>query len=214
MATGLQILTEAQKFLGVPYKWGGTTPAGFDCSGFVQYVYKQLGIALPRTSEEQYAATTRIKESELQPGDLVFSEMGKSGPGHVGVYAGTLPEAGAAGARFGLSGSPMVIEAPHTGEKVKYVSLAGFGATSFGRVKGATVARAAEPGSDITNALISWPSSIVDYAKQAADNASQTLKWADAFFQPSTYVRLGAGAFGMVFLIAALGMFLFADGAP
>lgn len=211
MATGLDLISEAQKFLGVPYKWGGTTPGGFDCSGFTQYVYKQLGITLPRTSEEQYAATTRINAPDLQPGDLVFSEMSSNGPGHVGMYVGDIAQTGAAGARFGLTTSPMVIEAPHTGDKVKYLPLSQFGATSYGRVKGTTTAPVAQAGSDIVNGLISWPTSIIDYAKQATHNATTALSWAEAFFQPTTYVRLGAGSLGMLFLIAGLATLLFAE---
>jgi hypothetical protein len=210
MATGLDLISEAAKFLGVPYKWGGTSPNGFDCSGFTQYVYKQLGLTLPRTSQDQYHATTRINASELQPGDLVFSEMGSDGPGHVGMYVGSIAQSGAAGARFGLTTSPMVIEAPHTGDKVKYIPLSSFGATGYGRVKGSTIASVTEKGSDITNSLISWPSSIIDYAKQATQNASTALGWADAFFEPTTYVRIGAGGLGLVFLIAGLGTLLIA----
>lgn len=212
MTTGPELIAEAEKFIGVPYKWGGTTPNGFDCSGFTQYVYHQLGITLPRTSQEQYKATERIDASQLQAGDLVFSEMANDGPGHVAMYVGTQNQNTVAGARFGLS-TPMVIEAPHTGDRVKYLPMSQVGATSYGRAKGTSVATDGQGGSDITNALgslFSFPSQIIDYAKQATDNATKAMEWFDAFFQPSTYVRLGAGSIGIVFLIAGLATLLFA----
>jgi cell wall-associated NlpC family hydrolase len=72
--TGDQVVSEAAQFLGTPYVWGGATPAtGFDCSGLVQYVYGQLGINLPRTSEEQATVGTPVASlADAQPGDLVF----------------------------------------------------------------------------------------------------------------------------------------------
>jgi cell wall-associated NlpC family hydrolase len=63
----------ARQYLGVPYVFGGSNPAtGLDCSGLVQLVYRQVGIALPRTAQLQYAATSRISRDQLEPGDLVF----------------------------------------------------------------------------------------------------------------------------------------------
>jgi peptidoglycan DL-endopeptidase CwlO len=79
---GATILAIASRYAGTPYRYGGTTPEGFDCSGFTSYVYAQVGIDLPRTSGAQRAATRRISRSEAMPGDLVFM------PGHVGIYAG------------------------------------------------------------------------------------------------------------------------------
>jgi peptidoglycan DL-endopeptidase CwlO len=72
---------------GKPYVYGGSGPYNFDCSGLVQYVFKQLGRTLPRTAEQQYEATTRISQSQMQVGDLIF--FGSPGSiGHVGIYAG------------------------------------------------------------------------------------------------------------------------------
>lgn len=95
------IVPGAQKFLGVPYLWGGTTPKGFDCSGLAQYVYNEAGIKLPRTSEEMWTVGQQVSEAQAQPGDLVFFEGNP--PGHVGIYIG----------------NGQMIDAPHTGTSVR-----------------------------------------------------------------------------------------------
>ena len=83
------IITTAKKYIGVPYVWGGTTPSGFDCSGFVQYVFKAHGISLNRTCVTQYKHGTYVSKSNLKPGDLVFFQNTyKSGISHVGIYVG------------------------------------------------------------------------------------------------------------------------------
>lgn len=79
------VLSIANGLLGIPYKWAGTTPAAFDCSGFTSYVFAQAGKSLPRTAAAQYASSTKV--SNPQPGDLVFFSEG-SGITHVGIYAG------------------------------------------------------------------------------------------------------------------------------
>lgn len=88
--TRQQIIDYAANFLGCKYVYGGTTPNGFDCSGFVQYVYRHFGINLVRTSYNQYATSQRISRSELKLGDLVFfsQNAGSSKVGHVGIYVG------------------------------------------------------------------------------------------------------------------------------
>ena len=83
-----KIITTAKTYIGVPYVWGGSAPSGFDCSGFVQYVFKAHGITLPRTSKQQWTVGTLISKSSLQPGDLVFFETGGSGISHLGIYIG------------------------------------------------------------------------------------------------------------------------------
>lgn len=91
----------AKGYLGTPYVWGGTSPRGFDCSGFTRYVYAQMGISLPRTSSEQRSVGVAVSRSELRPGDLVFF------PHHVGMYIG----------------NDMFIHSPQPGDSVKISSL-------------------------------------------------------------------------------------------
>jgi len=84
-----QIVDYAATLLGTPYVYGGSSPKGFDCSGFTQYVYAHFNISLPHSSSSQYkSSVTKISRSELQPGDLVFFSNGGSGVGHVGIYVG------------------------------------------------------------------------------------------------------------------------------
>ena len=87
--TGQQIVDKAKQYLGVPYKWGGASPSGFDCSGFVYYVMRSLGFNISRTLTTMYAQGTPVSKSELQPGDIVlFKNTYKSGLSHVGIYVG------------------------------------------------------------------------------------------------------------------------------
>ncbi len=84
------LITYAKTLLGVPYRYGGTTTRGFDCSGYVQYVYRNaLGISLPRTGTTQYNAGTKVSKSELQVGDIVaFRSRSSKSIQHVGIYIG------------------------------------------------------------------------------------------------------------------------------
>jgi cell wall-associated NlpC family hydrolase len=96
----------AMQYLGTPYVYGGASPAGFDCSGFVMYVYAQVGVSLPHNAAAQYGFGTPVDRSQLQPGDLVFF----NGLGHNGIYIG--------GGQF--------IHSPHTGDVVKISSISGW----------------------------------------------------------------------------------------
>jgi cell wall-associated NlpC family hydrolase len=94
----------AMQYLGVPYVWGGSSPSGFDCSGFTMYVYRQVGVSLPHSSRAQIGSGQQVSRSDLQPGDLVFFG---SPIHHVGIYVG--------------GGS--YIHSPHTGDVVKISPL-------------------------------------------------------------------------------------------
>lgn len=98
------IVKISKKYIGTPYKYGGNSPRGFDCSGFVGYVYKQKGYNLPRTSAAQYAQLSPVKSPRA--GDLVFFRNGR-GIGHVGLYIG----------------NGKMIHAPSKGESVRIESI-------------------------------------------------------------------------------------------
>ncbi len=93
----------AMQYLGIPYVWGGASPSGFDCSGFVMYVYAQIGVSLPHNAAMQFGYGVPVSRDQLQPGDLVFFD----GLGHDGIYIG--------GGQF--------IHSPHTGDVVKISSI-------------------------------------------------------------------------------------------
>jgi cell wall-associated NlpC family hydrolase len=117
-----QIASYVKRFIGVPYRYGGTSPSGFDCSGLTQYVYKHFHKSIPRTADAQFHAFKRISKAHAKPGDLVFFHE-SSDPGsyvyHVGVYEG---------------GTNMV-DSPHTGSRVGLRSFSWAGNTvTFGTI--------------------------------------------------------------------------------
>jgi cell wall-associated NlpC family hydrolase len=107
-----QAATIALRYLGVPYKWGGASPAGFDCSGLVMYVYAQLGISLPHFAAAQYGYGVPVSRDQLQPGDLVFFEN----LNHVAIYIG----------------GGQVVHAPSTGDVVKISNISDWGNSYVG----------------------------------------------------------------------------------
>ena len=78
----------ARHYVGTPYRYGGASPAGFDCSGLVQYVYAQVGVEVPRTVRRQIAVTQPVPTTELQAGDLLFFRLRNGRRLHVGIYVG------------------------------------------------------------------------------------------------------------------------------
>jgi len=106
--TGEQIAAKAKQYLGVPYQWGGASPSGFDCSGFVYYVLNNLGIKVSRTLNSMYSQGKAVSKSALQPGDVVFFQNTyKEGLSHVGIYVG--------GGQF--------IHSPQSGQVVSFANL-------------------------------------------------------------------------------------------
>jgi cell wall-associated NlpC family hydrolase len=102
----------AMRYLGIPYRWGGSSPStGFDCSGFVMYVYSQVGVSLPHNAAMQYGYGSPVSRSQLAPGDLVFF----NGLGHNGIYIG--------GNQF--------IHSPHTGDVVKISTISGWYSSTY-----------------------------------------------------------------------------------
>jgi murein DD-endopeptidase len=89
-ATGAraQIVSTAFKMLGRPYRYGGSAPNGFDCSGLVQFSFQQAGVNVPRTALEQYERSTPVPDNRLQPGDLLFFTLNSHRVAHVGIYVG------------------------------------------------------------------------------------------------------------------------------
>ena len=83
-----RLIASSFQYVGVPYWFGGTSPRGFDCSGFVRYVFSSIGINLPRMADEQFGVGRPVSSERLQPGDLVFFETYEPGPSHVGIYIG------------------------------------------------------------------------------------------------------------------------------
>jgi len=110
------LIEEAEKYLKVPYLWGGESPTGFDCSGLIQYVFKSQGIYVPRISQDQQSFAKKISISEIKPGDLVFNKPSEST--HVGMYIG----------------DDMYIQAPRTGDVVKISRLSRSNMKYVGRV--------------------------------------------------------------------------------
>lgn len=87
-ASEVTLNASVEKVVGTPYLWGGTTPKGFDCSGFIQYIFKDLGMELPRTTKDQAKVGTQVEKKDLREGDLVFFNTDGKGISHAGIYMG------------------------------------------------------------------------------------------------------------------------------
>jgi cell wall-associated NlpC family hydrolase len=104
-------LDAAKKFVGTPYVWGGSSPLGFDCSGFTQFVFRQFGVNLPRMSNQQGFGGSAVNYADAKPGDLIFwdNSTRNNGADHVGIYLG----------------NGMLISAPKPGDHVKIQAVYG-----------------------------------------------------------------------------------------
>lgn len=192
--TGEDVVATAKQQLGVDYVWGGESRAegGFDCSGLIQWAYKEHGVDLPRVSRDQAKAGREVSAAEARPGDLVYFERQAPRPDHIGMYAG---------------GGQWVV-APKTGDVVKLQAVDLSQATTIRRVL-------PERGtSSLTAAAGSWsgglPASGRKYAamvEQAAQKAGVdpkllgALAWSESGFDPRATSR--AGAVGLVQLMPA-----------
>ena len=88
-SVGSEIVIRAISLIGAPYRFGGSGPKSFDCSGLVRFVHHELGIEVPRTAAEQYRAATPVPMSDLEPGDLLFFRTAGKRISHVAIYAGS-----------------------------------------------------------------------------------------------------------------------------
>jgi cell wall-associated NlpC family hydrolase len=104
---GAQAVSIALRFIGVPYVWGGATPSGFDCSGLTMYVYGLLGVQLSHWTGNQWNEGTSVPWEQMQPGDLIFFDLGNGVPQHEGMYVGR----------------GLMVQAPQRGDIVRVVSL-------------------------------------------------------------------------------------------
>jgi cell wall-associated NlpC family hydrolase len=104
---GAAALLAARSRIGTPYRYGGSGPEAFDCSGLVAYAYQQAGVAVPRTAAQQYALARPVRRAELRAGDLVFFRLSGCNVSHVGIYAG----------------DGQFVHAPQTGGLVRTASL-------------------------------------------------------------------------------------------
>lgn len=200
--TGTEVVAEVRKFLGDQYVYGATGPNTFDCSGLTQYVYKQLGISIPRTSEEQFTAGVPVSAADAQPGDLVF--FGGSGPGY--RYDGTPSSPGHVGIYIG---NGQMINAPTQGEPVDVKSIVGnvgfrriLGVTAgTGGSTGTTAASGGSGSSSSSSSLFAVPDTIITAFTSIDSAFADFYKAMELFFKPSTWVRVGSGIFGLTFVL-------------
>lgn len=190
-ATLAQFVAEVEKFKDTPYVWGGTSPAGFDCSGLVQYSLEQLGLTnVPRTSETQWAWVQHIPYSQIQPGDLVFAQFpGDTGgsPGHVGIYIG--------------NGQVYSARDPAEGIGVDTLSSWGSAIVGYGRIPGidatgggGTTTAAGSSGGGAIGDIVSWLTGIPTTFKDVFTVFHNLIT-------PSFWLRVGAFFIGGILLI-------------
>ena len=192
-ASGSAVVDTALSYQGVPYRWGGESPDGFDCSGLVQHVFARHGVTLPRVAKDQAQVGSPVALSDLQPGDLVFFG---SPVDHVGIYAG---------------GGKMVA-APHTGDVVKLQSFDPSTVTAARRVLPGNGAGAVGFGAGGGDS--SWAGRLPPAGRRFAGAIQQAataagvdprllaaLAWTESGFNPGAVS--GAGAVGLTQLMPA-----------
>jgi hypothetical protein len=191
-------VTEVRSALGDPYVYGATGPKSFDCSGLVQWAASKAGFhGVPRTSEAQWNWVTKINKSQLQPGDLIFTQWpgDDAPPGHVQVYIGNGKVIGADTTRTGVETTNLAASAGHI--------------VGYGRIPG-VAAGSSSSGGGIGGGLLSL--ALPDGVLTMFSDAEKLVQGVGWFINPENWARLVAGGVGAV--LAAIGLvFLVKAGA-